>query len=183
MSDAEVYTWHDNPTLSGISECDTNVLNECLMHLKYCQSENLTTEEFITTQNQKEFVLSKEILSKTKVVSVNINNHNILPSKYEIDDAANSLILINPLEEGCEVAITYLAGRIVANDAVLTNSFRHDQLEETQEIRIKHNLGRYPQVSIADIEGNIVEADVKYIDDRNIQILFTPAFKGHVYLI
>lgn len=29
------YTWTDNPTVSGVSPCNTDVLNECLMHLKY----------------------------------------------------------------------------------------------------------------------------------------------------
>ena len=31
------YVWTDNPTVSGVSPCDTDVLNECLMHLKYNQ--------------------------------------------------------------------------------------------------------------------------------------------------
>lgn len=29
------FVWTDNPTVSGVSKCDTDVLNECLMHLKY----------------------------------------------------------------------------------------------------------------------------------------------------
>lgn len=29
------YIWTDNPTVSGVSLCDTDVLNDCLMHLKY----------------------------------------------------------------------------------------------------------------------------------------------------
>ena len=29
------YTWTDNPTISGIATCDTDVLNDCLMNLKY----------------------------------------------------------------------------------------------------------------------------------------------------
>lgn len=29
------YLWTDNPTESGIARCDTDVLNDCLMHLKY----------------------------------------------------------------------------------------------------------------------------------------------------
>ncbi len=29
------YTWTDNPTVSGVSVCNTDVLNDCLMHLKY----------------------------------------------------------------------------------------------------------------------------------------------------
>ena len=31
----DTYKWTDNPTVSGVSVCDTDVLNECLMHLKY----------------------------------------------------------------------------------------------------------------------------------------------------
>lgn len=34
----EQYTWTDNPTLSGVALCNTDVLNECLMHLKYDNS-------------------------------------------------------------------------------------------------------------------------------------------------
>ena len=29
------YNWTDNPTQSGVQKCDTNILNDCLMHLKY----------------------------------------------------------------------------------------------------------------------------------------------------
>lgn len=29
------FNWTDNPTVSGIAQCDTDVLNDCLMHLKY----------------------------------------------------------------------------------------------------------------------------------------------------
>ncbi len=29
------YEWTDNPTIHDVSMCDTDVLNECLMHLKY----------------------------------------------------------------------------------------------------------------------------------------------------
>lgn len=33
--DNQSYTWTDNPTVSGVSPCNTDVLNDCLMHLKY----------------------------------------------------------------------------------------------------------------------------------------------------
>lgn len=32
---ADQYTWTDNPTQSGVALCNTDVLNDCLMHLKY----------------------------------------------------------------------------------------------------------------------------------------------------
>lgn len=35
MPNEEEYTWTDNPTEVGVAECDPDVLNDCLMHLKY----------------------------------------------------------------------------------------------------------------------------------------------------
>jgi hypothetical protein len=35
MTNQNQHEWTDNPTVSGISICDTDILNECLMHLKY----------------------------------------------------------------------------------------------------------------------------------------------------
>ncbi len=38
MDETKEYEWTDNPTVSGESDCNTDVLNECLMHLKYNNS-------------------------------------------------------------------------------------------------------------------------------------------------
>ena len=38
------YTWTDNPTQSGIATCDTDVLNDDLMHLKYNNSSRIIGE-------------------------------------------------------------------------------------------------------------------------------------------
>jgi hypothetical protein len=35
MAEENLYKWTDNPTVSGVAKCDTDVLNDCLMHLKY----------------------------------------------------------------------------------------------------------------------------------------------------
>lgn len=32
---ANPYTWTDNPTEAGVSNCDPDILNECLMYLKW----------------------------------------------------------------------------------------------------------------------------------------------------
>lgn len=37
----EDYNWMDNPTVSGVSPCCTDTLNDCLMHLKYENKPNL----------------------------------------------------------------------------------------------------------------------------------------------
>lgn len=38
----ENYEWVDDPTVAGVSVCDTDVLNDCLMHLKYENKPNLS---------------------------------------------------------------------------------------------------------------------------------------------
>lgn len=35
MAETKLYEWTDNPTVSGVAQCNTDVLNDCLMHLKY----------------------------------------------------------------------------------------------------------------------------------------------------
>ena len=35
MSGNETYTWTDNPMEAGVAQCDPDVVNNCLMHLKY----------------------------------------------------------------------------------------------------------------------------------------------------
>lgn len=47
---------------------------------------------------------------------------------------------------------------------------------------IKHNLYKYPSVSIVDSGGNVIYGDVEYIDLNNIKCSFTSAFSGKAYL-
>lgn len=53
------YTWTDNPTVSGVSPCNTDVLNECLMHLKY-NNEGSGTGLSIFDVVEKDHILSLE---------------------------------------------------------------------------------------------------------------------------
>lgn len=43
------YIWTDNPTVSGIATCDTDILNDCLMHLKYNGSSSRNIGEIVTS--------------------------------------------------------------------------------------------------------------------------------------
>lgn len=53
------FTWTDNPTVSGVSACNTDVLNECLMHLKY-NNEGTGSGFSLFDVVQKDHVLSLE---------------------------------------------------------------------------------------------------------------------------
>ena len=47
---------------------------------------------------------------------------------------------------------------------------------------IPHNLNKYPPVSVVDTSGNLVFADVRYIDNNIIQISHGSAFTGKAYI-
>jgi hypothetical protein len=47
---------------------------------------------------------------------------------------------------------------------------------------ITHNLGKFPSVTIVDVANNIVVGEVVYINSNIIQVTFSSAFAGCVFL-
>lgn len=47
---------------------------------------------------------------------------------------------------------------------------------------IKHDLNKYPSVTIVDSADSIVIGDVAYIDENNVRLTFSGAFSGKAYL-
>ena len=47
---------------------------------------------------------------------------------------------------------------------------------------IDHNLGKYPSVTLVDVNGETVEASVKYTNANQIICEFSPAMSGKAYL-
>ncbi len=70
------YIWTDNPTVSGISEYDPDILNDCLMHLKY----DVVTDfnEIISDYAKKDFSNS------TKPYVTEVSSADLLPSWYRV---------------------------------------------------------------------------------------------------
>lgn len=47
---------------------------------------------------------------------------------------------------------------------------------------IKHDLNKYPSVTVVDSADSIVIGDVAYIDENNVRLTFSGAFSGKAYL-
>ena len=47
---------------------------------------------------------------------------------------------------------------------------------------IQHNLNFYPNVTVVDSAGTIVEGEIEYTDLNNIRLTFTDSFSGKAYL-
>lgn len=71
------YTWTDNPTVSGISPCDTDILNDNLMHLKYNNKSLNTPQYTINSGNQDILTINADTLT------FNVNNEKPLTITFK----------------------------------------------------------------------------------------------------
>lgn len=61
-------------------------------------------------------------------------------------------------------------------------TYTHTQITPAAIWTIKHNLEKYPSVTVVDSAGSVVLGAVKYISENEIEITFSAAFSGKVYL-
>lgn len=61
-------------------------------------------------------------------------------------------------------------------------SYIHNQIPSQDKWIIRHNLSKYPSITIVDSGGNQVMGDIKYIDLNTIEVSFSGAFAGIAYL-
>lgn len=67
------YIWTDNPTKSGVAVCNTDILNECLMHLKYnAQSGGSSVTPFCVNSGNTDLNGDGDLIG-TNIVSQTIN--------------------------------------------------------------------------------------------------------------
>ena len=82
--DKKDYLWTDNPAVSGVAVCDTDVLNDCMMHLKYNNTNGLplffmlTTDRALTGEEGVGWALQGSYVTMTYPDAVNmiINEYN-----------------------------------------------------------------------------------------------------------
>lgn len=61
-------------------------------------------------------------------------------------------------------------------------SYHHVQNVASSIWNITHNLGFYPNITVVDSAGTVLEGDLEYIDLNNIRVTFSAAFSGNAYL-
>jgi hypothetical protein len=60
--------------------------------------------------------------------------------------------------------------------------FTYVQSSPSSNWVIEHSLGKHPSVSIVDDNGNMIMADVRYIDLENLEITFSQPVSGEAFL-
>lgn len=61
-------------------------------------------------------------------------------------------------------------------------AYAHTQGVSNSVWVIQHNLGFYPNVTVVDSAGTIVEGEIEYTDVNNIRLTFSDSFSGKAYL-
>jgi hypothetical protein len=61
-------------------------------------------------------------------------------------------------------------------------SFQHIQSAASDTWEIEHNLGFFPNVTVIDSGGNMVEANVTYTNTATLTITLSSAISGVAYL-
>ena len=63
-----------------------------------------------------------------------------------------------------------------------TPTFIFNQAVASTQWNIQHNLGKFPSVSVINNNNVVINGEVKYIDNNNIQLNFSAGFSGKAYL-
>jgi hypothetical protein len=61
-------------------------------------------------------------------------------------------------------------------------NYVHTQTVASTVWIIVHNLNGFPNITVADSAGTVVEGDVVYVDSNTIQLTFSAPFSGTAYL-
>ena len=64
---------------------------------------------------------------------------------------------------------------------VCDKTFAYNQAISSNVWEIKHDLDKYPAITVVDSGGSVVIGEIVYIDKNNVRITFTSAFSGKAY--
>lgn len=96
--------------------------------------------------------------------------------QFEVGDA------INAVDEVEEAIPDFVAKAQAALDELKIYGsdkyYMHIQTVASDNWKVVHNLRKYPAVTVTDSAGSVVEGEIKYIDENNVEIKFNGSFSG-----
>lgn len=122
--------------------------------------------------------LSYPALSSNDPVSVGNND----PRLGNWEDAYDETIVSADVETGEAYTINLNKRDESVIPIELTMSHRHIQSVNSNSWVITHNLGYRPSVTIIDLDGDVVNADITYNTLNQLTLTFSSTIKGEAYL-
>lgn len=107
----------------------------------------------------------KSVVGNMGVVNATSNNYNDLNNKPTIN------------------GVTIIGNQTSSSLNIIEDkNFIFNQNVASNLWIIKHDLNKFPAVSVVDSGNNVVIGEVTYIDENNLQINFSSPFSGSAYL-
>jgi hypothetical protein len=70
----------------------------------------------------------------------------------------------------------------ILQNLYLRDHYEHDQQAATATWTVTHNMGKFPNVTIVDSNGDEIVANVSYVSNNQLTISFSSPFSGKAYL-
>lgn len=125
----KIYNWTDDPMVSGVADCNTDVVNDCLMHLKYENTSDAIQNMYETGQVEKQSRAFNQLLSM----------------KRSIFDKSKFTVVGNPTITDDGVASGFSNSNYLKCSGILSTTEKHNYVLKSAYTHLKDNftISRY----------------------------------------
>ena len=127
-----------------------------------------------------EYLVGNDILINAQNEISTFGHYTI--DSYTDNGAFYTLNLTNRKGEGSIVDNVFYDFSVFTLSSQGTPTFIFNQAVASTQWNIQHNLGKFPSVSVINNNNVVINGEVKYIDNNNIQLDFSAGFSGKAYL-
>lgn len=179
----KIYNWTDDPMVSGVADCNTDVVNDCLMHLKYENTSDAIQNMYETGQVEKQTRAFNQLLSM-KHSTFDKSKFTIVGNPVITDDgiasgfSANDYLETNHTIDFSKTFIIeeqFMTGDSITDEsAVIRTSSQQPSTGGRTEIRLKSDGSFRIVLRLYDDTSLEVVTDTGYITtNTNYKIRFT----------
>ena len=145
-----------------------------------------TMQLSITDKSGQNVVAFMEYLVGNDIL-INAQNQISTFGHYTIDSYTDNgnfytLNLTNRKGEGSIIDGVFYDFSVFTLSSQGTPTFIFNQAVASTQWDIQHNLGKFPSVSVINNNNVVINGEIKYIDNNNIQLNFSAGFSGKAYL-
>ena len=127
-----------------------------------------------------EYLVGNDILINAQNEISTFGHYTI--DSYTDNGAFYTLNLTNRKGEGSIIDNVFYDFSVFTLSSQGTPTFIFNQAVASTQWNVQNNLGKFPSVSVINNNNVVINGEVKYIDNNNIQLNFSAGFSGKAYL-
>jgi len=127
-----------------------------------------------------DYLVGNNILISEQNAISNFGHYTI--DSYTLNGAVYTLNLTNLFGNGVLDLDKFYDFAVFTLSSQGAPTFVFDQAAPATVWNIQHNLGKFPSVSVVNNNDIVINGEVTYIDNNNVQLNFSAGFSGKAYL-